>query len=177
MDLNTTEKQGTELREDFRMDVEVPFAFNLIDDDSIKDEPENIDRCLKAIEAEVPGGANLASAFRVLNDKLSTIIALLDNAGKNDSVPDRREISISVGGVRFRNEKPLLPGEKVRLLIGFPPLPYTMINTHGAVIRSVEKTDESGSYYLIAVKFQQLDEEERQDITRFLFNAQRRSAR
>ncbi|MEE9543347.1 MAG: PilZ domain-containing protein [Thermodesulfobacteriota bacterium] len=177
MDSNTTEGQYQDLREDFRMDVEVPFAFHLLDEESTEAEPENIDKYLKGIEAEVSGGSNLASALRILNDKLSSIISVLDSAGKNISMPDTRDISISVGGVGFRNDKPLMPDEKLRLTIGFPPIPYTMITTHGAVIRSEEMTDETGSYYMIAVKFQQLDEEERQDITRFLFNAQRKSAR
>lgn len=177
MDAERSKDQTNDLREDFRMEVEVPFSFHLFEEDSIEDEPDNIDRYLKGIEAEVPGGENLALALRSLNNKLNSIIATLDKAGNSISVPETREISISVGGVGFRHDKALMPDELVRFVIGLPPLPYTLINTHGAVIRSEEKTDESGSYFLIAVKFQQLDEEERQDITRFLFNAQRKIAR
>ena len=159
------------------MIVEVSFAFQLTSDDSAIDEPKTIDQYLKAIEAEVPGGANLASALKILNDKLTSITSTLDSTGISDIVPEIMEISISAGGVGFMNDKPLMPDEKIRLLIGFPPLPYTMISTHGAVIRSEERTDESGTHYLIAVRFQQLGEQERQAIRKFLFNAQRKSAR
>jgi hypothetical protein len=177
MDSNLTEQQIKDLREDFRMEVEVPFAFYLLDEDAGEEKPDNLDRYLKGIEAEVQGGANLANAFRLLDDKLNVIISSLDNAGQNVSVPRTQEISISVGGVGFKNDRALMPDETLRLVIGLPPLPYTLINTHGVVLRSEEQVDEQGSHYIVAVKFQHLDEDERQDITRFLFNAQRKTAR
>lgn len=181
MNQNMTDEQFKELREDFRMVVNVPFSFEPIKEDGEQGETSKIDQCLSSIEKEVEGGKLLAEAFGLLNDKLNTIIETLESTGKNINIPDNMDISLSVGGVGFRNDKALLPGETLHLVFGLTPMPYTIINTKGVVIRSEEKSeeksDETGSCFDVAVKFQQIDEDERQDITRFLFNAQRRSGR
>lgn len=175
MNIDMTEEQYKELREDFRLAVDLPFSFNHVDEDKTIEETNDIDQCLSAIESEVPGGKLLAEAFGLLNEKLSIIIETLEKTGRNISFPENVEISLSVGGVGFRNEKALLPGEVLRLVLALPPMPYDLINTLGVVIRSEEKSDKAGTYFDIAVKFQQIDEDERQDITKFLFNEQRRA--
>ena len=176
MNSNMTEDKYKELREDFRMVVNVPFSFSLFnEDEDAKKVSSQIDNCLGSIEKEVEGGKLMAEAFGLLNDKLNVILKTLEETGKNITFPDKRDVSLSVGGVGFRNNTALLPGDTLRLVLALPPMPYALINTLGAVIRSEEKSDEKGTYFEIAVKFQQIGDDERQDITRFLFNVQRRS--
>lgn len=174
MNSELTEEEYKELREDFRMYVNVPFSFHILDDDNVE-EPGDIDKCLSAIETDVEGGKLLAEALGLLNKKINTITKRLEGTGKNAFIPDTIKISLSVGGVGFRNDHALQAGQNLRLVLALPSMPDTIISTLGSVIRSEEKSDKEGSWFEIAAKFHQIDDKERRGITRFLFNAQRRS--
>lgn len=174
MDREMTEEDYKELREDFRMYVNVPFAFHILDKGSVDEKSNGIDKCLSAIESDVQGGALLAEALGLLNNKINTIMERLESSGKNVFVPDNRDISLSVGGVGFRNDQALPPGQTLRLVLALPTMSDSVITTFGSVIRNEEKSDNKGNYFEVAVKFHQIDDNERRGITRFLFNAQRR---
>jgi hypothetical protein len=169
-----TEKDYKELREDFRMYVNVPFSFHILDDENTE-EPGDIDKCLNAIETDVEGGKLLAQALRLLNKKINTITKRLEGTGQNAFIPDTRNISLSVGGVGFKNEQVLASGQTLRLVLALPSMPDTVISTLGSVIRSEERSDKEGVWFEVAAKFHQIDDKERRGITRFLFDAQRRS--
>lgn len=175
MDREMTEEDYKELREDFRMYVNVPFSFHILDKGNVGERSNGIDKCLSAIEADVEGGALLAEALGMLNKKINTIMERLESSGTNILIPDNRDISLSVGGVGFRNDQALQPGQTLRLVLALPSMSDTLITTFGSVIRSEAKSDEAGAWFEVAVKFHQIDDNERQGITRFLFNAQRRS--
>ena len=141
MDREMTEEEYKELREDFRMYVNVPFSFHLLDKANVDERSNGIDKCLSSIEADVEGGALLAEALGLLNKKINTLMDRLESAGSSVFIPDNRDISLSVGGVGFRNDRALQPGQTLRLVLALPPMSDTVITTFGSVIRNEEKSD------------------------------------
>ncbi len=172
-------------REDFRIDDTLPLIYSPLGETSRNVERSSIHditpilRKLKQRKMD----SELLLLIKLFDEKLNHIIK--QTSGGEGSVylpgetPLPTDINISAGGICFRSKECFKPGEVLNLVIGLPPQPYTHINILGEVLRSteLEGVAEEDKKFRVALKFVHMEDEERQDITKYLFDVQRKRVR
>ncbi|MFQ5329566.1 MAG: PilZ domain-containing protein [Thermodesulfobacteriota bacterium] len=126
----------------------------------------------------------LLQHLQMLNRKLDFIIKHLSNeqnigpllAGTSESkIPSVQDVNVSAGGLRFTCDKAYKLGSILKVSVGFPPTPYSMFSFIGKVVRVKPSTVQSGEKvaYSIAIQFIEIDEREREEVLRYVFEAER----
>ncbi len=172
-------------REDFRIDDTLPLIYSPLGETNRREEESSIHditpilRKLKKRDMD----PELLLLIKLFDEKLNQIIKL--TSGKDSGgylagkAPIPTDINISAGGISFRSKESFKVGEVLNLVIGLPPQPYTHINIVGEVLRvsEVDGAAEDEMKFNVALKFVHMDDEERQDITKYLFDVQRKRVR
>ncbi len=173
-------QDGFDKREDFRVDDTIPITVSpLGKKKSEGNRPPFIDiipvlRRLKAKNVDT----DMLLLVKVLDEKLNFIINQFESSSEGTAPAARlHDLNISAGGLSFSSKECFELGEVLSLTIGLPPKPYTNINVLGEVARVDETNDGEGKSFNIGLKFMHLDAEERQDITKYLFDVQRKQVK
>jgi len=92
-------------------------------------------------------------------------------------IPTAHNINVSAGGLRFSSDQPYKIGSILRVRVGLPPTPYSMFNFIGKVVRVEPSTgDNCGGHeskHNIAIQFIDIGEAEREEVLRYVFEAER----
>ncbi len=165
-------KEGDERREYFRLDDILPIDYRPLSSEC-SDEGE--DQSIEDILSKEGVSPCLARLLKSIDDKLNLIISSLEREGVIAHIPQTREVNISAGGVRFNSDQKFNSGDDLRITLGLPPYPYTMLSMTGKVVRSEKCGDGDKIYYDTAVEFVDVDDDAKNDIMRYLFDLQRKS--
>ncbi|MCL0084910.1 PilZ domain-containing protein [Thermodesulfovibrionales bacterium] len=161
-----------EVREFSRVDADIPMKVRLVP-------PEE----RNTIRSRVSGGI-LAGEFQALADledrlltdwlkmldaKLNSIIAMLSlHLDEFCSLP-LTKVNISGSGLRFSSTERYNSGDILEVKMMFPLIPPITIYVYGEVVTVNDFEDR----FAISVKFIAIDEEVRDEITRFVFKKQK----
>lgn len=118
----------------------------------------------------------LVSMLVNLDKKLDLIINLLDEKGeRKKSLKEKtRKVNIGGAGLRFQTEREFKKGDFLELKIELPLVPPVSVPALGEVTRA--ERNERG-YFTTAVKFNVINEEDRDRIIRYVFQKQREHLR
>ena len=107
-----------------------------------------------------------------LDRKLDMIIDLLDRDGKRlEALKEKtKKINISGLGLRFQTEQKFRTGDILELTIDLPLVPPVSIPALGEVVRVDQ---EKAGVFNTALKFAAIDEDDREKISRYIFQRQR----
>ena len=175
------EESSHNQREDFRIDDTLPFICSPLGETSRKTERSTTSDITAILEKlkQRKMDSELLLLIKLFDDKLNHIINLTSRDDAPAYLPGEAplptELNISAGGICFRSKDNFNNGEVLSLVIGLPPQPYTHINILGEVVRVVEI--KGTAEFNVALKFIHMEDEERQDITKYLFNVQRKRGR
>jgi hypothetical protein len=180
-------------REHVRIDDFISFDFSIMDREEyekVKDDyiakSKSIAKCLEPstpFVGDIPGEKepgettgdippSLLLMLANLDRKLDVIIDLLDHDEKRlEKLKEKtRKINISGLGLRFQTEQKFRKGDILELTIDLPLVPPLSIPALGEVVRvDQEKT----GVFNTALKFTAIDEDDREKISRYIFQRQR----
>jgi len=177
-----TREEGTpqmERRQYFRINDTIPLEYEAISSGRSQ-EPDILDPLKELLATEEENinvkkvGLALVNLLQAINQKLDHIIKNLGRPTSPLNIPPLQEVNISAGGVNFKCDQEFKKGELLKINIGLPPYPYTMLSVLGEVVRT-ERIEEGGKvYYKTATKFLNVDDETREDLMRYVYSVQRR---
>lgn len=154
-------------REYFRLDVAIPFRWQVPEDQRLS---SAIDHWSESRVSIAPGESprltmTVKGGFRVLNWRGETL--------------EPQAINLSGGGLRCKLPLPLAVGTLLNLELFLPLTPGRVIHGVGVVVRSTELqlTEEKGPAHLTGINFVHLADEDRETIISFIFNQQRQQLR
>ncbi|NOY53554.1 MAG: PilZ domain-containing protein [Deltaproteobacteria bacterium] len=191
-----------EQREYVRVEAYLPVKYKILDESEYEEArkrckkqkggtyPESIASLLSGLNLEKlrdpdpinPEGIEPGTA-RVLTEidrKLNILLRLMVENRLTDIEQDLcREVNLSGGGLRLVLPQQLSPGEKIGLEITLPMFPPIPLFTIAEVTRVVpEKTSKEGTpVFATALKFIEIDEDDREMIIRYVFKRQRHTLR
>jgi hypothetical protein len=170
-----------ERREDFRLDDTLPIHHSPMhasgENDASKIAGMDVSKVVSDLKAaNLP--ESLITVLKAIDDKLNALMEIgaapAESATGQAAQPRLKALNISAGGLSFRSEKAYKMNEVLKITLGIPPRPYTMINVLGEVVRCDKRKDGNATYFDIGLRYMHLDEDNRQDITRYLFDVQRK---
>ena len=154
-------------REFFRMDVFIPVAYAVPEDQQMS-AVEGMWKARRMLleNCPPPRTAPFQGSFKVINW----------NDGP-DILPCR--VNLSGGGVRIKIPEELTPGTSLDLDIFLPLMPVKVVSAVVSVIRSTEVVLnlEPTPSFVTAMRFVHLSERDRESIISYIFNEQRNSLR
>ena len=185
-----------ERRRSFRVDDDVHLVFRLIKEDSEphrhgEDQTLQTCRALMQLRELSSQSGHILANIRKQHSDIAQYLALLDK--KNEAVaqiagamsmggemaPNTR-LNISVGGLAFSQETPLLTGQRLAMRIVLFPS-HLCIQPKGRVVYSLEQPQADHRHrHRIGVEFEPLTEQEQDQLIRHLLekqSAQRRRER
>ncbi|MEA2101727.1 MAG: PilZ domain-containing protein [Thermodesulfobacteriota bacterium] len=109
-----------------------------------------------------------------INRKLDLLIHMtLSNDFRLLMEDKPREVNISASGIKFVSETPFDPGDMVDIAMILPMIPLLYMRFVGGVIRTKPITLNDNKCYSVAVRFEEISPDNRDDIIRYLFRRQR----
>jgi len=116
--------------------------------------------------------------LNIIDKKLNLLISsLLSRQEEAYSLSGHREVDISGSGIRFRHPEPLETGALFELRIYLPVITYPSIATISQVLRVDEEKNEEETSYLIAFKFIEINENDRELLIKYIFMKERERLR
>ena len=165
-------------REFCRIEVCIPFACRLVPPDQQKKIRSHISgsSAYAGHEAlpEVQDPA-IAEWFNLLNRKLDTLIRLLTQEREGFYELPFECINIGGGGLRFSSEKKYQRGDMLEIKMMLSPMHPITLHVYATVSSVAEKGPDGG--YSTAVQFTKMDHTIQEEITRFVFEQERKIIR
>lgn len=113
-----------------------------------------------------------------MDQKLDRILSLLS---KDEDVPGDIEqgigINISASGMKMIVDQAVAKGQIVRAHIILSQIPFIGIDAFGEIVRVSDVNEKDGGRYQIAIKFLNLNANDREKIIAHIFQIQRKTAR
>ncbi|MCK5237102.1 MAG: PilZ domain-containing protein [Deltaproteobacteria bacterium] len=165
-------------RQYFRIDDSLPLDYNLMSEQEfLREKRPHRAAHVNHMEAPEVRGIDdpLLQYLQAIDRKLNFIISHLTEEVSEPDIPSVKEINISAGGLRFYSEKPYKVGSILKIRVGFPPFPHRMLPFIGKVVRVERSTDKpnDATEYSIAVQFIEIDEREKEETLRYIFETER----
>lgn len=155
-------------------------------DDVIKIDSKKVDKDPGLKKSKLVAGVEVNEASMVLpdeavhphlwqmlvdiNQKLGLILDKLNIEGEGLTEAEEQKVNISATGIRFIVKERVAPGDAVEIKMLLPSRPPVGVVTYGRVIR-VDKGAEGE--YCVAVNFEELEEDVREEIIQYTINRQR----
>lgn len=155
-------------------------------DDVIKIDSKKIDKEAALKKSKLVSGVELHESARVLPDetvhphlwqmlvdinlKLGLILDKLNIEGEGLAAAEEQKVNISATGIRFIVKEAVKAGDAVEIKMLLPSHPPVGVVTYGRVVR-VDKC--AKDEYCIAVNFEELEEDVREEIIQYTINRQR----
>lgn len=110
---------------------------------------------------------DVASALRLLNRKLELMSQAMNCLAEHDSAKQKRDVSISEGGIAFGSKKPYALDQSLAMRLTLYPQQSSL-----CVFATVVECIELNGLYRVSAEFFDLRESERQIIAKHIINLQ-----
>lgn len=126
------------------------------------------------LQKEWPEKEELYRYIQAIDRKLDIIIELLSGQkGEGAFIKTYQRLNISGSGIRFISEIELKEGDYVELRIALPTRCYSGITCLCRVVKSEKIRDDASSRWVVAMKFEVINEEERDLLINYIFTKER----
>ncbi|MBI5233453.1 MAG: PilZ domain-containing protein [Deltaproteobacteria bacterium] len=164
-------------REAFRINDSLPFKCRLLSAEKT-DIEEGIGSLAQIKENLLQEGSKeFYYLLSAIDRKLDHIVNMLNSSGVPNIPSHINEINLSATGLKFESSEEYKKGDVVKITIGLPPFPHTIVSLMSEVVRVVKKEKRGRCIFDTAVRFIDLGDEQMEDLVHHLFNVQRNKAR
>ncbi|MCX8022937.1 MAG: PilZ domain-containing protein [Syntrophorhabdaceae bacterium] len=172
-------------REFFRVNVRIPVEFRRLTLEEYKD-MEDIVKYSSIVkrerpEIESPKGFidrdekdSLFIYLEMINRKLDMVIELLKQTERDDSYIKRFfDVNLSGSGMKFLSDIEFCEGDFIEMRLAIPGLPLSKITTLCEVVRAKRIEEDTLSLWEVGLKFNVINEEDRDLLVSFIFARER----